>query len=399
MERLTTTPFGQRPVTAGLIDQILQQQEAPQTAYFNKRELMKELTVARAAFGVSDRDVAVLSALASFDPDQGLSANAPLMVFPSNKALSERLHGMPESTLRRHLAALVKAGLIARHDSPNGKRYAHRDAEGNLVRAFGFDLTPLLRAAPSIVDAARAAREASQVLKALREEVILLKRDGIKLAQYGAEEGPKADWEGYLVQLAAMGSALRRKPVAEELRKMRAALVDLLEGIKGCFSPKTTNMSGNDVDNERHYQNSTQTPYCIERCREDGKGDVGEPLDDQQERERVDSSPTLPLFVVLKACPDILPYAQDRISNWHELVNTAEFVRGMMGISQHAWKEAVGAMGPEVAAITVAGILQRVAEINSPGGYLRALTRKAQDGGFSPGPMIMALLNADGRAA
>ncbi len=399
MERLTTTPFGQRPVTAGLIDQILEQHETPRTAHFNKRELMKELTVARAAFGVSDRDVAVLSALVSFDPDQGLSSNAPLMVFPSNKALSERLHGMPESTLRRHLAALVKAGLIARHDSPNGKRYAHRDAEGNLVRAFGFDLRPLLRAAPAIVEAARAAREAAQAVKALREEVILLKRDAIKLAQYGADEGPEADWEGYLAQLAAMTSELRRKPVVEDLRRMRRVLVDMLGDIKGCFLRNTTNMSGNDVSNERHYQNSKQNSYCIEPCQENGKGGGGEPLDGNADSERVDPSPTLPLFIVLKACPDILPYANDRISHWHELVQAAEFVRGMMGISLHAWNEAVQIMGPEVAAITVAGILQRVTEINSPGGYLRALTRKAQAEGFSPGPMIMALLNADGRAS
>ena len=96
--------------------------------------------------------------------------------------------------------------------------------------------------------------------------------------------------------------------------------------------------------------------------------------------------------LVLKACPDILPYAQDDIRHWHQLIAVANFVRGMLGISPDAWEKAKQDMGPEVAAITLVAILQRVSDIQSPGGYLRALSRKAADGAFSPGPMVMALL-------
>ena len=46
--------------------------------------------------------------------------------FPSNNKLRSRAYGMSEPTLRRHLASLVKAGLLIRRDSPNGKRYARR---------------------------------------------------------------------------------------------------------------------------------------------------------------------------------------------------------------------------------------------------------------------------------
>nr|WP_318246011.1 replication initiation protein RepC [Seohaeicola saemankumensis] len=52
----------------------------------------------------------------------------------------------------------------------------------------------------------------------------------------------------------------------------------------------------------------------------------------------------------------------------------------------------------EAASATVAAILQRVDEIRTPGGYLRALTAKARHNGFSPAPMILALLQPDGRA-
>jgi replication initiation protein RepC len=49
-------------------------------------------------------------------------------------------------------------------------------------------------------------------------------------------------------------------------------------------------------------------------------------------------------------------------------------------------------MGPEQAAIVVVSMLERFAEIKSPGGYLRALTVKAAAGEFSCGPMVMALI-------
>lgn len=71
----------------------------------------------------------------------------------------------------------------------------------------------------------------------------------------------------------------------------------------------------------------------------------------------------------------------------------------MVGISPDAWRCAQEAMGPVTAAITVACMLQRVSGIRSPGGYLRALTTKAGQRAFSPGPMVIALLNSGARAA
>ena len=64
----------------------------------------------------------------------------------------------------------------------------------------------------------------------------------------------------------------------------------------------------------------------------------------------------------------------------------------MMGISSSAWDDALRVLGPEEAAIVVAAMLQRFAEIKSPGGYLRRLTSKAREGAFSCGPMVMALV-------
>jgi replication initiation protein RepC len=66
----------------------------------------------------------------------------------------------------------------------------------------------------------------------------------------------------------------------------------------------------------------------------------------------------------------------------------------MLGISPSAWEEAQAAMGEIEAAVTVACILERGATIHSAGGYLRQLSRKAEAGEFSLGPILMAQINA-----
>ena len=96
--------------------------------------------------------------------------------------------------------------------------------------------------------------------------------------------------------------------------------------------------------------------------------------------------------MVLEACPDIVDYAKGGISNWRDLLIVAAVVRSVPGISPSAWEAAQSVMGELPAAIVVAAILQRGAAITSAGGYLRELTRKAQAGEFSLGPMLMALM-------
>ena len=103
---------------------------------------------------------------------------------------------------------------------------------------------------------------------------------------------------------------------------------------------------------------------------------------------------TYPLGMVLSACPDIVDYAKGGIANWRDFLATAAVVRPMLGISPSAWEEAQMVMGDTQAAIVIACLLQRSSAIQSAGGYLRELTRKAGAGEFSLGPVLMAQINA-----
>lgn len=404
MTHLTTTPFGPRPVSAVHLQQIEQGARNVDLPRVDKWELFRELTVAKAAFNLTDRDLTVLNALLSFYQGPHLEEDAMLMVFPSNRSLAERAHGMAESTMRRHLSALVRSGLILRHDSPNGKRYAMRGQGGDIDVAFGFDLRPLLVYARQISIAADEVRAATERLKRLRTGIVLKLRDADKLAEYGQQEYPSKDWAEVEDMLHELRKGLRRKIDFEVLERLEGLADTVLTLVKSLILPQ--NVSANDSKNEQHHTNSNTDSSDFEPSSETAKG-AGQVLEIDhrvcgEASDHLDP-PTrecpIPLGLVVRACPDIAIFGRRDIRSWYDLVSSAADVRASMGISPSAWADAQEAMGIENAAVTVAAILERMADIQNPGGYLRALTRKAQTDGFSPGPMIMALLSTKDQAA
>ncbi|WP_272848310.1 plasmid replication protein RepC [Paracoccus saliphilus] len=388
MRHISMTPFGRQPVTAGLLaTQALAEAPAPDHAP-DKWAVLRDLTTARAAYGISDRDLAVLAALLSFHPGKELADDDKLIVFPSNASLSDRAHGMAESTLRRHLAALVRAGLLLRRDSPNGKRYATRDLSGSLDRVFGFDLRPLLTRSAEIASAAQEARHVEFTKRRLRESAVIRLRDAGKLIQWGREQ-IAANWDALSDGCALLQRALRRKLDTGKLRELAERAQQLLDQVKAVIAPETEEMSGSDSETERHHQSSDKEIHESEPCEE--KQD--------RQSDHLAKDPPIPLGVLLKAAPDILDYAPDGIRTWRDLVGVSNFVYPMLGISPDAWRQAQDNMGHEIAAMTLACMLQRADTIMRPGGYLRSLTAKAVTSGFSPGPMVMALLRAENRQA
>ena len=364
----------------------------------NKWELLRELSKAQAAFGVSERDLTVLQGLLSFFPDDALGGNAEMVVFPSNKAICERLNGMPCSTMRRHLARLVEAGLLQRRDSPNGKRYVRKHGEDRV--AFGFDLSPLYCQSEEIARAAEAIREAEERVRRLREVVSLMRRDLAALAEFGDEMQPGLGfWDQLRDKAALTARALRRKLSIEDLAAYRADLEALLDQARNIIDgPETEEMNTNDAQSERHHHNSNKESIDFEPALEKSGAaagvpdvDTNEPVADVDEQD-TRHLPKIPLHLVIAACPSLKTFYQGEIRHWHQLFDAACHVRPAMGISASAWEEAQRFMGPEQASIVVAAMLERFADIRSPGGYLRALTTKAAAGEFSCGPMVMALI-------
>lgn len=365
----------------------------------NKWHLLRELSKAKAAYGVSDRDLTVLQGLLSFFPHDSLDASSEMVVFPGNKTICERLNGMALSTMRRHLARLVEAGLLIRRDSPNGKRYVRKLIEGRV--AFGFDLTPLLHQSEQIARAAEAVREAESRAARLRETVSLMRRDLVALAEFGETMHPRQHlWNQLRDQAAYVAQSLRRKLTADELAALQCDLLVLLDEARGIIDrPETGKMSTCSAQFEHHHLNTDKETIAFEPAKKLEETVVAAPKATPDDLEESDSGlgspgvPTIPLHLVLAGCPSLKTFYPGDIRHWHQLFDAARHVRPAMGISPSAWDEAQRLMGPERASIAVAIILERFAEIRSPGGYLRALSSKAAAGQFSCGPMVMAQLN------
>lgn len=286
-------------------------------------QILDDLTRARAEFGLKDRTLQVLRALLSFLPK---GETQRLTVFPSNRTLSERLLGMPESTLRRHLTALRDTGLIARRESPNRKRYRVGTAPD---LTFGFDLAPLFAAAAHIRNTAREALWMRERLAGLRAR--------IRARMRNIDEGRRA----------AINRTLRRK-LSED------ALTDVLESLPIPLHrpapPSETDAA--DVENGRHIQTHT----------------------------RSESSPN-PDDIARSAIEDVAKITDHPLRTERDIGEAGRMAAFAMGLSE-AWTIAQHRRGPVWTTMALAHIHRRLNKLHHPGAYLLSLSEKAEKGQF-----------------
>ncbi|NEJ95424.1 plasmid replication protein RepC [Rhizobium ruizarguesonis] len=391
-----TTPFGRRPVTLALVKRQIEMSKIKPGKTADKWKVFRDASEARELLGLQDRSLAVLAALLSFHPDTELRQDAQLIVFPSNTQLTLRAHGIAGATLRRHLALLVEAGLIVRKDSANGKRYARKDKAGAIDSAFGFDLSPLLMRTDELAMMAQQVVADRFALRRAKENLTICRRDVRKLISAAIEEGASGNWENIEAMYVGLVGRIPRAPtlsdvnsILDEMELLLQEAVNILE-----VQQKDENNSTNGDQSERHIQNSNTDSINELEPSSENEQDAKAVDDDRPKREPVRN---FPLGMVMRACPEIAIYGPGgTIGSWREMMGAAVVVRSMLGVSPSAYQEACEVMGPENAAAAIACILERAGHINSPGGYLRDLTRKAARGEFSLGPALMALLRLNG---
>ena len=254
--RTPTTPFGRRSLTLAHVATQMAASARPPDKVVHKWQIFRAICTARPKLGVSERALAVLNALLSFHPETTLTGDDELIVFPSNEQLCLRTHGMPASTLRRLLAVLVDAGLIVRRDSPNGKRYARKGRGGEIKRAFGFDLAPLVVRADEFERLAEEIEAEARAIRLAKERITLCRRDIAKMIATGIEEGVPtqragqgpASWQEVHVIFRGLVEGVSRTARLEELEAAAEALSSLADDILNLLEVqvKTINMSANE---------------------------------------------------------------------------------------------------------------------------------------------------------
>ncbi len=202
-----------------------------------------------------------------------------IVVFPSNRELSIRAHGMAPATLRRHLACLVEAGLIIRRDSPNGKRFARRGQGGEIENAFGFDLTPLVARAGEIENLAEEVRAENRAIALLREKITLARRDIVKMIATGLEEGVPRRLGRAPQALFALAGRYARNLRARRIGGFggRSRRICRRNREVAGNSRKRPKKSANESHTERHIQNQITNSIDLEPSLREGRAEPPEP--------------------------------------------------------------------------------------------------------------------------
>lgn len=335
--------------------------------------------------------------------------SGPIWAWPSNAVLGDVLN-IQESQLKTVFRAAQELGLLEIHDSPTGKRYGHRDAEGRVTIAYGFDLSPL---AWRVAEFRRMAADRQAEWKRgvqLRDEVTALRNKVLSLCDLGREEGAAGDWEAVDAEARQLAASKGQSRDPAILAPILAALNELQQGALEALTP-TEDQPSEAVESapvgpeNRPLHTPTNQPLIAKANTEaDGPSRPGafakaasqviaiQPRADQTapvetgKRERRQESAlrgfnVSPGFVV-QIAPSFATWITKPAPTWPELLDVSTFVRSELGISQHAWGQACEALGRLEALVTLAAIDARRAagEVQNPGGLLRKMVELHRGG-------------------
>src|ERR671910_1412936 len=115
-----------------------------------------------------------------------------LLVWPSNDYLVSRT-GLSERGIRKAFRVLIDQQLIIPKESPNGKRYAVKDLAGEIVDAFGFDLTPVYARRGEWMTLITEHKQLREVRKRAFDEVTICRRAAEEALTALADHFPDTD--------------------------------------------------------------------------------------------------------------------------------------------------------------------------------------------------------------
>ena len=326
--------------------------------------LIEVVRKASTALGLKAPIIATLDALLSCLPPK----RSHNFVFASNATIAFKRNGISDRTIRRHVAQLAEAGLLARSDSPNRKRFSKSDMSTGSVLRFGFDLSPLFISDDQICAVAEDCAKQASHISFLRTKV------RCAIARTMELDGLSIDAENAL-------RALRRKLTAEELYSILDDLVSVEENQgMDCSAEKSieAEMSATDGQNVRHHHNSKKELI---------DSDVAEKTEDPHLQHHQISIGSL-----VGACKEAASYLQRPAESLSDVIGHARTLAPMMGIDSTTYRAAEDRLGELRTAVTVWGLLQMQGKIRQLGAYFRAITTGKRSAAFDPWAMINTLV-------
>jgi replication initiation protein RepC len=309
-----------------------------------------------------------------------------LLVWPSNDYLVSRT-GMSERGIRKAFRVLIDQQLIIPKESPNGKRYAVKDLAGEIVDAFGFDLTPVYARRGEWAERLIEQKQAREARKRTFDEITIARRAAQEALGSLTQEYPDLDRSDLEDRLQGL---LARTP----LRSTKAMPIDIMDEWKALRTAceEAYYKAGYAGTQYRHNNNNNGSPS--ESCNK------GFPKKAEAVRSIEQTSEHLSPELILEACPTLGDYGQP-VRDLADIVSAGRYLRAALGAHESAWAEAVEDIGTVRAAIAVIYVLQLYEDdvaknggesrIKNPGGYFRALTRMVKAGKIDLAVELLAM--------
>ena len=330
------------------------------------------------------------------------------IAWPSDAELEDRL-GVGPSQRKAIVVAALDAGYVRLRRSPNGKRYGHRDKQGCITDAYGFDLAPLAQRMAEFERLAVEWEARRDEGRRLRREITCSRNTVLSLVDLAtAQDMAGEDWPAVAAQANALWQQRGRYrdplaliPIAARLRAFRVRIQEQVTAALVSVDHVETDPMGP----EYRLHLTTTNQVFIAKANTTGTTGADEagpdrPLAHEEERSRDQAGrrivaeqprvgPTREADAQLSALRGfvvtpgfilmIAPAFRDWVSSarpgWNELDQAAAGVRAALGISPHAWGQAYLTLGREEAITALAAICARHAagKVASPGGLLRCM--------------------------
>jgi replication initiation protein RepC len=401
-ERHAGSPTGFRRLTPGLLkaDRTAESFAGLPDGVTVHGQLLAAFKAAAPRLGLSPRLVHAIDWLFRFTMPQDWGRGGRPIVWPSASLQQEAL-GLSPTQVKAINRAMIEAGLTTMKDSPNGKRYGKRDARGQIVEAYGFDLSPIATRHAEFTRLAAEAKAEREEMGRLRRRATIARKSITQILETVAEYGfPGEEWTTLRRETRDLSQTLRKIERPEEMavgvasleRRQRSAR-ERLENLLATVAPEVPETVDSDplgAENRPHqytYKPDLNPEQDTVIAREESSrtgGEAVEPPPAPAPWEVPETGKVLKLQPdeLVKLAPKLKAYLRRPNPTWPELVDAAAFLRSDLGVSKSLWGAACLAMGREKAAIAIAIVSTKDPAHfrTTAGGYFHGMVTKAKAG-------------------
>lgn len=388
------------------------------TAPIRRVDALQLAKRAAAAMGLKAAKIAMIDKLFAYSPaGDWRSKHASPIVWPSNYVLARQL-GLSVSTTRHHLRGLAAAGLIAHASHPTFQRRGVRDGQGNIVEAFGIDLSPIITRHDELLEIALAYEHDGRERRALSYRRTQLRREIEAILVAAQRQGLAGEWHQFQARLDRLRETTTRD--LEQIREIVDALALLRDEVEDAYEEGSTRSKMDTaVTRYRRVQSTAELSSgdCSAGGSVPGRTGAAEAPCPASERKMSERRRTaedhasqgaigdqdighVSLDLVRSACPALVKHLPQVFDSWAGLRQSGRTLCAAVAINVQVWSEAETDLGPDTAIAALAVTIQRAddGEVASPGAYLRSLVQRGRRGQLRISRSLFALADAKGRA-